>query len=62
MSALHVAVCVDDIYLVHELIQSGANPLLTKDGCASAFQMAIDMKRILILDYFLQLSLFLVQA
>ena len=59
---LHIAVFVNDLSTVHQLVLYGADPLLENHLIPSPFQLCTDMKRYLLLEYFLQLSSFLVQA
>lgn len=59
-SPLHLAVYVGDLYITHEIIIGGGDPLLSVNGDVTPFQLAINYERILILDYFLQLPMFLV--
>ena len=59
-SALHVAVYVNDLYLTHELVHNGAHILLKNFDGVSPFQLAINLRKSLVLDYFLQLQCFLV--
>ena len=62
LSPLHLAVYNNDLYITHELFQQGADPLIhshtTEEG--TPFQLAINLKNTLVLDYFLLQSSFLV--
>lgn len=58
---LHLAVHLGDLYIVHELITHGSNPLMsTTNFPETPFQLSINLKKTLILDYFLYQSCFLV--
>lgn len=59
-SPLHLAVSVGDLYIVHEIIMHGGDPLFHAAGKLTPFQLAINLKQTLILDYFLHLQRFLV--
>ena len=57
MSPLHLAVVTDDPYIVHELVQGGGDPMVGPGGDhPSPFQLAIDMKKDVALEYFLHMS------
>lgn len=60
-SPLLLAVYMDELDIVHELICNGGDPLLCNKANISPFQLSINLKRGLILDYFLHLSCFLVE-
>ena len=58
---LHLGVFFDDLFIVHELITNGADPLLLPSNNVTPFQLAINLNKSLILDYFVQLPCFLVK-
>lgn len=58
---LHLGVFVGDLYIVHELVRNGGDPLLCNDKNVSPFQLAINLSKSLLLDYFLHLPCFLVE-
>lgn len=61
LSPCHLAVITGDLYIVHELIKAGGDPLV-KNSTVTPFQLAIDLKQTTILDYFLHMPTFLVDA
>ena len=52
-SPLHLSVYAGKLTVVHEIMKYGGDPLLHSGLGVSPFQLAIDLKRSLILDYFL---------
>ena len=64
LSPLHLAVYNNDLYTTHELFQHGADPLVESRSAmvdeGTPFQLAINLKNTLVLDYFLLQSTFLV--
>ena len=64
LSPLHLAVSNNDLYTTHELFQYGADPLIESRSAmvdeGTPFQLAINLKNTLVLDYFLLQSSFLV--
>jgi len=59
LTPCHLAVIIGDLYITHELMKSGGDPLV-KNTHITPFQLAIDLKQCVILDYFLHMPLFLV--
>ena len=63
MSPVHLGVMSDDPFIIHELVRASGDPLLNGDGTnPTPFQLAIDLKRDSVLDYFLHMKLFLVDC
>ena len=61
LSALHFGVYNNDLYLVHALIQYGADPcIVSRSHEGTPFQLAINLKSELVLEYLLLLPSFLV--
>ena len=64
LSPLHLAVSNNDLYTTHELFQYGADPLIESRSAmvdeGTPFQLAINLKNTLVLDYFLLQSSFLI--
>jgi len=63
LSPLHIAIYDEDLYMTHELFQYGVDPLLESQlvDITTPFQLAINLKRNLLLDYMLMQSCFLVE-
>ena len=59
LSSCHLAVFMNDVRVLRELIQAGGDPLQPA-ALISPFQLAIDLKKTIVLDYFLRLPCFLV--
>ena len=62
LSPCHLSVFVNDVAIMHELVQAGGDPLQTATAHAqyTPFQLALDLKRTLLVDYLLRLPCFLV--
>ena len=59
LSPCHLAVMVGDLHIIHELVRAGGDPLV-KNAEITPFQLAIDLKKSVVLDYFLHMPSFLV--
>ena len=55
-TALHLAVILNNLKMVHSITMRGGNPYLISKLQSTPFKLCIEMKRTLILDYFIYLK------